>query len=137
MSCPSRCRFDRVIGLLLALILAWCSFSAAPVLAAQTPDSDPQVTPLTGSLVFIPFIARPETDLPAAPSWGSARPLTDSTIELDWNDNSSNEQGFLIFCSGLASPVTIGANVEATILSSLAASTTYSCRIASYNQAGS
>ncbi len=137
MSDPSKCRFYRVIGPALVVIMAWCSSTAPSVLAAQAPDGGPQITPQTGSLVFIPLITRPETNLPAAPSWGSARPLTDSTIELDWNDNSSNEQGFWIFCSGLASPVTVGANLETTILSGLAASTTYNCRIASFNQVGS
>ncbi len=137
MNNPLSSRSYRPIGPALILMLLLCSSPMPGALAVQDPEGDPQVAPLMGGLIFVPLIVKPETNLPAAPSWGSARPLTDSSIELDWNDQSSNEQGFMIFCSGLASPVTIGANVETTILHGLAASTTYNCRIASYNVVGS
>lgn len=140
MNDPLSSRLNRTfrLALILMLVLSLSAVPASPAAtAAQAPGGDPQIKPLTGGLVFIPAVFTPETNLPAAPSWGSARPLTDSTIELDWNDNSSNEQGFLIFCSGLASPVSVWANIETTIISGLAASTTYNCRVASYNQVGS
>src|SRR5882672_1031017 len=76
---------------------------------------------------------------PDPPSNLVASAVSTSQINLNWADNSGNEDGFKIerWNGGSYSQInTVGANVTTYADSGLAASTTYSYRIRAYNSAG-
>ena len=80
--------------------------------------------------------------IPGAPSVLIATPRSSSQIDLAWTDGSGNEDGFKIErctgagCTSFAQVATVGANVTSWSNTLLAASTSYSYRVRSYNTAG-
>lgn len=60
-------------------------------------------------------------------------------VELDWNDNSSDETGFRIYwgtTSSVPNVITVGANVTSYVHTGLAFKTTYYYKVCSYNANG-
>jgi hypothetical protein len=84
----------------------------------------------------------PAPPLPAPPSNLTATPLSTSQVNLSWNDNSNNEDGFKIErctgsgCSDFVQIATVGSGVTSYPNNGLSASTTYSYRIRAYNSGG-
>jgi len=79
--------------------------------------------------------------VPAAPSGLVALAVSSSQINLTWQDNSSNETGFMVQrASGSGGPWTqigiVGANVTSCAHTGLTASTTYFYRVCAYNGSG-
>ena len=80
--------------------------------------------------------------LPAAPSSLSGSAVSASQINLTWSDNAANETGFVIErcegagCSNFALLTPVGANTTSYNNTGLAASTSYSYRVAATNGAG-
>ncbi len=79
--------------------------------------------------------------VPAAPSGLVATPVSSSQINLNWQDNSNNESGFLVQrASSSSGPWTqigiVGANVTSCAHTGLTASTTYFYRVRAYNASG-
>lgn len=82
----------------------------------------------------------PET-IPSSPSSLTAQAASASQVNLAWQDNSGNEQGFKIErktgAGGIWSQIaTVGANVTSYASQGLTASTTYFFRVSAYNGAG-
>jgi hypothetical protein len=83
-----------------------------------------------------------EPAAPNAPSAMSAAAVSSSAINLNWNDNSNNEDGFRIErcqgsgCSSFSQIATVGANFTAFQNTGLSASTSYSYRVRAYNAGG-
>jgi len=80
--------------------------------------------------------------LPVAPSNLSASTVSSSEIDLNWQDNSSTETGFIIqratSATGPWSQIaTAGANVTSYANTGLNASTTYYYKVCAYNSSGS
>ena len=79
---------------------------------------------------------------PAAPSSLTAAAVSASQINLTWTDHASNETGFVVErcqgagCSTFATIATLGTNVTSYNNTGLAASTSYSYRVAATNGAG-
>ena len=79
---------------------------------------------------------------PTAPTGLNASAVSASQINLTWTDNASNETGFVVErcqgvgCSNFAVVVPLGANVTSYNNTGLAASTSYSYRVAATNGAG-
>ncbi|HYO10793.1 MAG TPA: fibronectin type III domain-containing protein, partial [Tepidisphaeraceae bacterium] len=78
---------------------------------------------------------------PAAPSDLTAAASSSSSINLSWQDNSTNEAGFKVERSSnggstWTQAATVGPNVKAYAASGLTASTTYQFRVRGYNLAG-
>lgn len=78
---------------------------------------------------------------PAAPNGLLATTVSASQINLTWNDNASNETGFVVERSadgstGWASIATPGTNVESYSNTGLTAATTYYYRVHAVNAAG-
>ncbi|OFX16289.1 MAG: hypothetical protein A2Z18_05550, partial [Armatimonadetes bacterium RBG_16_58_9] len=79
---------------------------------------------------------------PQAPSGLEATAVSSSTIELHWQDNSTNETGFAVECSsGDAGPYTqiaeLGTGATSYSDTDLAASSTWYYRVCGFNSAGS
>ncbi len=80
--------------------------------------------------------------LPAAPTNLAANPVSSSQINLNWSDNSSNENGFsiersLINTGNWAEIGFTAANTTTYADSGLGVNTTYDYRVSAYNAAGS
>jgi hypothetical protein len=77
---------------------------------------------------------------PSAPSNLVLAPISSSQINLAWNDNSNNENGFVLECSTSASgpftPMNVSANVTVYSDTGLATNATYYYRIKAYNGVG-
>jgi chitodextrinase len=79
--------------------------------------------------------------VPVAPSGLVALAVSSSQINLTWQDNSSNESGFMVQrASSSSGPWTqigiVGANVTSCAHTGLTASTTYFYRVCAYNASG-
>jgi PKD repeat protein len=78
---------------------------------------------------------------PAAPTNLNAASLSETQIDLNWDDNSGNETGFRIERStgggGFSEIATVGANVTTYSNTGLQASSTYDYRVLAYNGSGS
>ena len=80
---------------------------------------------------------------PAAPTGLAASASSTSQINLSWTDNAASESGFKIErctgagCSTFTQIATVGANVTSYSNTGLSASTSYSYRVAAYNDGGS
>jgi predicted phage tail protein len=79
---------------------------------------------------------------PAAPSWLRVTAVSSSRIDLRWNDNSTNEDGFSIERKqGCCSPWTPLPNAPANATTyqstGLACGTSYAYRVRAFNAAGS
>ena len=89
---------------------------------------------------FVPLAT--QGTIPAAPSSLTAAAASASQINLTWSDNSANETGFVIErcqgagCGNFAALVPVGANTTSYSNTGLAASTSYSYRVAATNGAG-
>lgn len=82
------------------------------------------------------------TQPPAAPSHLQATNPTQTSVLLEWHDNSNNEDGFkveqsLSRSSGFTVVKTFAAGTTARMISNLTAGTTYYFRVYAYNSAGS
>ena len=99
--------------------------SATPTsTATRTPTPTPTLTPNPG---------------PQAPTWVSATPPSSTQVQLNWLDNSTNEQGFVIFRygGGVSSTAgSVGPNVTSFTDSGLTPGVHYIYSIVSYNQNG-
>ena len=77
---------------------------------------------------------------PAAPSNLAAATVSSSQINLSWTDNANNENGFKVEQSTDGTNFTqiamLGSNAVSFSVTGLSASTTYSYRVASFNDAG-
>ena len=96
-------------------------------------ESRPSATVFAKTL---PLIAIPE-----APEDGEATPLTSSTMKIEWQDKSDNEDGFRLLRSRSSSRnfevvQELGVNVTTTIDSGLSARTTYYYRVLAFNGTG-
>ncbi|MCE5249058.1 SUMF1/EgtB/PvdO family nonheme iron enzyme [bacterium] len=83
--------------------------------------------------------ARTQYQPPAAPSNLQAVTISYSEIKLNWTDNSSNEQGFIIEQMEEGSFVeigTVGAGVTTYSVTGLTADTQYTFRVLSFNTLG-
>jgi len=78
--------------------------------------------------------------VPNDPTGLSATAISSSQINLTWNDNSNNEQGFYVEQAGSTGAFTqiasVGAGVTSYSHSRLLASTTYRYRVRAYNGVG-
>ncbi|HEX3552293.1 MAG TPA: fibronectin type III domain-containing protein [Thermoanaerobaculia bacterium] len=77
---------------------------------------------------------------PAAPSSLTATPVSTTSIRLDWQDNASNETGFVLQGSSpdgaLALTATIPANTQTFTVTGLNPTTPYTFRVVAQNAAG-
>ena len=77
---------------------------------------------------------------PAAPSHLAATAVSDAAIELTWNDNADNEQGFELECSTDGAAWTLVgvtlANATSSSDDGLVAETAYAYRVRAFNDAG-
>jgi endo-1,4-beta-D-glucanase Y len=80
--------------------------------------------------------------VPACPTWLRTTTASSSQINLEWDDNSNNEDGFKVerkqgCCGPWTLVATLGSNVETWNNTSLACATTYAYRVWAFNTAGS
>jgi hypothetical protein len=79
---------------------------------------------------------------PEDPTNLTATPVAPDQINLTWNDNAGNEEGFRIercpgaSCSNYALVASVEANVSAYQNGGLSPATTYSFRVRAYNATG-
>ena len=79
---------------------------------------------------------------PAAPSNVTATPVSTSQVNLQWTDNSTNEEGFEVErctgsgCSNFSLISTVGTNTTSFNNTGLSAGTTYTYRVRAYNSEG-
>jgi subtilisin family serine protease len=82
----------------------------------------------------------PPPNPPAAPSNLTAEAVSSSQINLAWTDNANNETGFKIYRKTGSDPysviATVGANATGYQNTGLAASTTYTYKVAAFNDDG-
>jgi hypothetical protein len=76
-----------------------------------------------------------EATTPDSPTSLSGSPLSTSEIELNWTDNSNDEDGFRIYRDG-SSVDTVGANTTSYTDTGLSSGTTYTYEVAAYNASG-
>ncbi|NME70889.1 fibronectin type III domain-containing protein [Flammeovirga aprica] len=69
---------------------------------------------------------------PAAPSNLVSASVTTTSVSIQWNDNSSDEEGFEIYRNN-SLVATVGANVTSYTSQNLSSSTTYSFEVLAYN----
>ncbi|HWM93707.1 MAG TPA: DNRLRE domain-containing protein [Thermoanaerobaculia bacterium] len=79
--------------------------------------------------------------IPACPTWLRVTPFA-NRIDLEWDDNSTNEDGFKVerkqgCCGSWTLVSTLGPNVETWSNTSLACGTTYAYRVWAFNATGS
>jgi len=70
-----------------------------------------------------------------APSHLQATPISPSQIRLDWQDNSSDEAGFEIYC-GESSTITVPPNTTSYTLGGLAPASYHCCCVRAFNDHG-
>ena len=89
---------------------------------------------------FDSYTSTPGGGPPAAPSNLSASTVSSSAIDLAWDDNSTDEDGFEVERSAdgtnFSQIATVGSNVASYSDSGLSASTTYHYRVRAYNASG-
>ena len=78
---------------------------------------------------------------PVAPTNLTATAVSPPSVQLGWNDNSTNEDGFEIYrrdgsVGGLTLLTTVGANVQSYLDTTVDAQTSYTYEVAAYNSAG-
>src|SRR5688572_12692157 len=104
-----------------------------------TPTPTPSPTPTPTAT---PTPTPTPTPAPAAPSNLTATPVSTSQINLAWNDNSGNEDGFRIErctgnnCTNFAQIAEVGANVTTFSNTGLSANTRYRYRVRAFNGGG-
>lgn len=76
-----------------------------------------------------------ETTTPDSPTSLTGNALSTSEIELNWTDNSDNEDGFRIYRDG-SSVDTVGANTTTYTDTGLSSGTTYTYEVAAYKGSG-
>jgi chitodextrinase len=100
------------------------------------------LTPAAFSITRPDLPGMPEqlVTVPAGPSNLELTDKTSSSVTLNWQDNSSNEDGFRIVIKNMSSLVvtlpTVAANITSFTLTGLSPSTTYIFELKSYNSAG-
>jgi hypothetical protein len=76
---------------------------------------------------------------PTAPTWQSATPLSESQVQLNWNDNSGDENGFVIYRYGASASTqagSVGPNVTTFSDSGLAGGVHYIYSLVAHNGSG-
>jgi hypothetical protein len=91
--------------------------------------------------ILIPTLSASAQTAPADPSWLRVTAASCSEVDLLWEDNSSDEQGFRVERKeGAAGPWTLIASVGENVVSyrdsGLSANTTYAYRVWAFNAAG-
>jgi hypothetical protein len=98
------------------------------------------ILPLLVLLTNCPNPSGPTAERPAAPSNLVASPISDTIIDLNWQDNSNNEEGFRIERKDAAGEFklvgTVGTNGIYHRHGGLSSGTNYVYRVAAYNRAG-
>ena len=113
-----------VVALALMLVVTGCTGTPSRV---TTPTPSPSPTPTPN----IPSTPTP----PSAPVNLAADAISQSTVNIQWLDNSSNEDGFRIY-RGNSLVGTVGANVQTYQDTGLQPATTYQYAVIAYNQVG-
>jgi hypothetical protein len=123
--------------------VAYFSNPSVSYLGAPTGIIDQRDNARTSNLttpIAAAFRAPASGSPPAAPTALGATVVSSSQINLNWNDNASNETGFKIERStdgvNFSQIATAGANATSYSNSGLAASTTYTYRVRAYNGGG-
>jgi len=86
--------------------------------------------------------ATPTPSIPAKPSNLAATAISSTQIDLTWNDNSSNEDGFKIErcagnnCQNFAQVAQVGANVTTFSDTGLTHNVKYGYRVRAFNASG-
>ncbi len=109
-----------IVLLVLLLAMTGCTSRAGPTQEpprAATPSVSPKVTP------------------PSAPVNLAANAVSQSTVTIQWLDNSNNEDGFRIY-RGNRLIGTVGANVQSYQDTGLQPATSYQYAVIAYNQVG-
>jgi len=86
---------------------------------------------------FAPYELEGETQvaIPVPPVQPVARPISPNEIEISWQDNSENEDGFRVYRNG-ERKATIEANVTSYLDTGLDGGTNYTYRVSAYNDGG-
>lgn len=114
-------------------------FPTCGAVPSPTPTPSPTATP---SPIPSPSPSPTPTPPPSAPSNLTATAVSSSQINLNWTDNSSNENGFSIErctgngCSNFAEITTVGAGVTSFNNTGLTRNTRYRYRMRAFNGAG-
>ena len=91
-----------------------------------------------------PFVDHPEfavaiwsdaPPVPAAPSDLTANNITESSLDLSWTDNASDENGFNLYRDG-SLILTLPENCTSTSVTGLQVATTYAFSLTAYSEAG-
>ncbi|MBN1672601.1 MAG: lamin tail domain-containing protein [Kiritimatiellae bacterium] len=111
------------------------------VLAVEVHQSGPGSSDLFIDMELRHAARPPSLNVPAAPSGLSASAVSASRIDLNWTDNSTNEDGFLIDrrqsgASEWLRVATLGSNVTSRADSGLASGTTFYYKAKAYNADG-
>lgn len=109
-----------IVLVILLLTVTGCTSKAGPTQApprTPTPSASPQQTP------------------PSAPVNLTTNAVSQSTVSIQWLDNSNNEDGFRIY-RGTSLVGTVGTNVQNYQDAGLQQGTTYQYAVKAYNQAG-
>ncbi len=119
------------------LIVSIDTSTTGSITGSVTIPSDDAATPFV--LNITGTVANPSP--PSAPTGLSASATSDTTVDLAWTDNSSNETGFIVEWSangstGWTSLTTTAANAVTYTDSTIAASTTRYYRVRATNAAG-
>lgn len=100
---------------------------------------DPNVT--GAYTLTVTCVAEGSPGTPAAPSGLTASVLSSSEVELNWQDNSNNETGFIVeLREGTVGDFdaigSVGANATGAVVEGLSSNTTYQFRIRARNNVG-